>query len=205
MSSAARQTLVDRAEFHRIALSDGLIEPLLAYFDLLLRWNRTINLTALGDSVEGIDRLLLEPLAAARHLPGGRRLLDVGSGGGSPAIPLALGSGASRLAMVESRSRKAAFLREAVRHLGLQAEVHTERIETLCLSNDFGKAWDIVSARGIRVDSPLLAAVSAALTPEGILALFVSKPVVLPAPFKGLSPVQLLRGAESYLIEARIQ
>ena len=184
--------------------ADELLDPLVAYFDLLQRWNRTINLTTLGDSAEGIDRLLLEPVAAASHLPAGKRLLDLGSGGGSPAIPLALATGAARLAMVESRSRKAAFLREALRVLRLQADVYTERVETLCLADDFATAWDVVSARGIRVDSSLLAAVSAAIRPDGTLALFVSGPVTLKGPFKAHSPVRLLRGMESYLVTASV-
>ena len=205
MSGGTREALKDRAEYYGVELAMELREQLVTYFDLLQRWNGTINLTALGDSVEGIDRLLLEPVAAARHLPSGKRLLDVGSGGGSPAIPLALATGAAHLAMVESRTRKAAFLREALRHLHLKADVHTERVETLCLAHDFAHAWDIVSARGIRVDSPLLAAISAAIRPDGILALFVSKPAVLAAPFKARAPVQLLRGMKSYLVQANVE
>jgi 16S rRNA (guanine527-N7)-methyltransferase len=202
VTGATRQALKDRAAYHHVELSDGLLDPLVVYFDLLQRWNRTINLTALGDSVEGLDRLLLEPVAAANYLPRGKRLLDVGSGGGSPAIPLALATGAAHLGMVESRARKAAFLRETIRQLHLQAEVHTERLETLCLGEGFARAWDVVSVRGIRVDSPLLAAVSAAISPDGTLALFASGPVGLPAPFKARTPVRLLRGMESYLVSA---
>ena len=93
---------------------DPTIEPkLVTYLELLWKWNRKINLTAILEPEMAIDRLLLEPLAAAAHLPAGGMLADLGSGGGSPAIPLALALSPSKLLMVESRSRKASFLREA--------------------------------------------------------------------------------------------
>lgn len=197
-----KQMLVERAGHQDIALPEVLVERLVVYFDLLQRWNETINLTALTGTPEGIDRLLVEPVAAASHLPSGVRLLDVGSGGGSPAIPLAMASAASILGMVESRGRKAAFLREASRQLELNATVYSERIEDLCARPTFGEQWDIVSARGIRLDSPLLTSVAAALQPGSVLALFVSKPVPVPLPFAADSPRQLLRGADSYLVLA---
>lgn len=200
MSGSIRQRLVERAEFHRVPLPPGVVEPLVVYFELLLKWNDTINLTALGDSSEGIDRLLVEPVSAARHLPCAKRLLDLGSGGGSPAVPLALATKTAHLAMVESRSRKAAFLREVIRQLGLVAEVRTERLETLCSDHRFKRAWDVVSARGIRMDSPLLASAADALDTGGLLALFVSKPPAIPAGYRAGPPIPLLRGAESDLI-----
>ena len=86
---------------------------LVTYFDLLFRWNAKINLTSLTAPDAAIDRLLLEPLAAAEELPRNPDLIDLGSGGGSPAIPLALALEARRLVMVESKTRKAAFLAEA--------------------------------------------------------------------------------------------
>ena len=194
------QRLLERAEYHHVSLETAVLEPLASYFELLQRWNRTINLTALGDSDQAIDRLLLEPVSAAAHLPRGKRLLDLGSGGGSPAIPLALATKAQPLAMVESRTRKAAFLREVTRHLALDAQVHTERIEELCIDEGFRGTWDIVSVRGIRMDSPMLAAGSDALRRGGILALFVSKPPTLPEGYQARPPIPLLRGIESNLI-----
>jgi 16S rRNA (guanine527-N7)-methyltransferase len=100
---------------------------LVTYFDLLFRWNQKINLTSLTNIDEAIDRLLLEPVAAARELAHSPSIIDLGSGGGSPAIPLALALSAPRLVMVESRSRKAAFLREAVRELGMNAVVEVAK------------------------------------------------------------------------------
>ena len=92
-----------------------------AYFELLRKWNRKVSLTALpvedaGD--EAIDRLLIEPVLATKYLPkSDATALDIGSGGGSPAIPMKLAAPGISLRMVESKTRKAAFLREVVRTL----------------------------------------------------------------------------------------
>jgi 16S rRNA (guanine527-N7)-methyltransferase len=191
---------VDRADFHHVTVPEEIVDRLVSYFELLLHWNDTINLTALGDTAEGIDRLLIEPVSAARHLPRGRRLLDLGSGGGSPAVPLALATAAAWLAMVDSRIRKAAFLREVIRQLDLTAEVRTERVEELCATDQFRGTWGVVSARGVRMDASMFAAASDALEPSGVIALFVSKPPVLPNGYRARSPIPLLRQIESDLI-----
>ena len=85
-----RTRLQKRAIRAGVFLSADVAEKLAAYYELLARWNLKINLTAISDIDEAIDRLLLEPVIAVRHLPTSGKLLDVGSGGGSPAIPLHL-------------------------------------------------------------------------------------------------------------------
>ena len=109
-SSEFQQRLADRAYAAGIAIPADLTDRLEVYFRLLSTWNQKINLTALplSDAPPAtLDRLLIEPLVAARHVPpGARAVMDVGSGGGSPAIPFALAAGLE-LTMVESKSRKA--------------------------------------------------------------------------------------------------
>ena len=92
------------------------------YFELLTRWNAKINLTAFSlaePDDEALDRLLVEPVVASCHVnPPVGSVIDIGSGSGSPAIPLRLALGATRLTLVEAKTRKAVFLVEALRHLG---------------------------------------------------------------------------------------
>ena len=140
-------------------------------------WNRKINLCGfnLGDPAPGtLDRLLIEPLVAARHVPGGAaRMLDVGSGGGSPAIPMALAVPSLRLLMVESKTRKAVFLREAVRAVALEgADVAASRHEELLTRPELHEANDLLTMRAVRTEPRLLSNLQAFVRPGGFLVLF---------------------------------
>jgi|SRR5579872_659710 len=161
-----------RAAQEGLALPDDLVARLVAYFDLLQHWNRKINLTALSDPDQAIDRLLLEPVAAAPYLPPDATLADFGSGGGSPAIPLALAIRATELLMVESRSRKGAFLREAAREVHLNATVEVARVEDVSRWPRYVGRFDAVSIRALRPDQDILSASAAILRPHGVVALF---------------------------------
>ncbi len=148
-----------------------------AYFRLLETWNRKINLTGFNltePTPDTLDRLLIEPLVAARHVPAGAtRMLDVGSGGGSPAIPMALAVPSIRLLMVESKTRKSVFLREAVRAVALEgAEVAASRYEELLARPELHEAHDLVTMRAVRVEPRLLSNLQAFIRPGGVLLLF---------------------------------
>ena len=161
-----------------LTLEAALIEKLEIYYQLLAKWNAKINLTAFRLAPEGeetaIDRLLLEPVIAARYVPeNARTLLDAGSGGGSPAIPLRLASPNLNLRMVEVKTRKAVFLREAIRELGLrEAEVHNTRFEELLSRAELHEGLDLVSIRAVRVDTRTLLTLQAFLRTGGKLLLF---------------------------------
>jgi 16S rRNA (guanine527-N7)-methyltransferase len=153
------------------------IEQIEMYYGLLTRWNRAINLTALQldpPSTGTLDRLLIEPLAAATSIPDEPgQWIDLGSGGGSPAIPLKIVRPQLRLTMVEARERKAAFLREAVRDLALtDVEVLTERFETLSNRLDLAGRHTLVTVRAVRIDVSLLSLARWLLVPGGRLFLF---------------------------------
>jgi 16S rRNA (guanine527-N7)-methyltransferase len=170
-----------------------------AYFELLQRWNEKINLTSLGDTDEAVDRLVMEPLVAASFLPHNGRLVDIGSGGGSPAIPLAIALNASHLTMIESRGRKAAFLREALRVLDLPGSVESDRAETLANSAAYEGTAQIVSVRAVRMTSQLSAAVAGFLVGGGILALFSKHSELIPDGFKPAGAHALVPATQSYL------
>ena len=169
-----RTRLTRRATKAGLSIGDDLAASLTAYYELLSRWNRKINLTALTDPDEAIDRLLLEPLAAARHLPPfSRTLLDVGSGGGSPAIPLKLAVPAVTLTMVEVKARKSAFLREAIRQLRLEdTSVENSRYEELLVRPEMHEAYDLLSLRAVRTEARVLQSLQAFIAPGGSMVLF---------------------------------
>ena len=169
-----RSRLVRRAAKNNIFIGDPLADRLAAYYELLARWNRKINLTSLDNLDEAIDRLLLEPLAASRFIPASANsLMDVGSGGGSPAVPLKLAVPRLKVTMVESKARKSAFLREAVRHLSLDnVQVETARYEELLARPELHEAHDVVSLRAVRIEARVLTSLQAFLAPEGVILLF---------------------------------
>ena len=169
-----RDRIKRRAHQARLELSDELVERLCTYVELLRRWNERMNLTALDDLERGLDRLIVEPLMAVERLPTQRgRLVDIGSGGGSPAIPMKLAAPGVDLLMVEAKARKAAFLREVCRQLELDGTVvETCRYESLLTRTDLHEAHDVLTLRAVRVDGPLLLGLQAFVKPGGQLFLF---------------------------------
>jgi len=166
--------LTRRAARAGLFLPEDLVCQLDSFYSLLSRWNKKINLTSLSDPDEAVERLLIEPLLAARFVPStATALMDVGSGGGSPAIPLKLALPRLRLTMVEVKARKSAFLREAVRHLQLNdAWVETARVEELLTRTDLYERFHVLSVRAVRVEPRVLHTLQAFLAPGGQLMLF---------------------------------
>ncbi|HET7216469.1 MAG TPA: 16S rRNA (guanine(527)-N(7))-methyltransferase RsmG [Vicinamibacterales bacterium] len=209
-----RSRLVRRASKINLFLPDPLSERLAAYYDLLVRWNRKINLTSIEDVDEAIDRLLLEPLVAVRHFPAGvRRLMDIGSGGGSPAIPFKLALPDIDLTMVEVKARKSAFLREAIRQLALDhTQVETARYEELLARPELHEAFDAVSLRAVRTEARVLTTLQAFLTAGGTLVLFrgpegpaIPTTVVPPLEWSGTYPlIDSLQSRVTLLTKRRI-
>ena len=176
-SKEFRERLGRRARKAGVVLTADLVQWLECYYQLLSLWNRRVNLTALkldegGDEV--FDRLLIEPLSATRFLPPrAASLVDIGSGGGSPAIPMKLAVPSLGLTMVEAKTRKCAFLREAIRQLDLFATVvETARYEELLARPDLHERADVVTARAVRIETRTLLSVQAFLKPGGSVFLF---------------------------------
>ena len=180
-SRAFRDRLARRTTAAGISTPSGVAEQLETYFRLLARWNEKVNLTSLPleePTDETFDRLLVEPLAAARLVEDTwTPWFDVGSGGGSPAIPLLLLKPALQLTMVESKARKAAFLREVVRGLDLGGvAVETGRFEELAIRGDVEGTGGLVTLRAVRSDAKLMSSVARILRLGGRLLVFRSTP-----------------------------
>lgn len=202
-----RSRLARRASKSNVFLSEALADGLLVYYELLERWNRKINLTSLDDPDKAMDRLLLEPVVATRHLPSSAAIyqLDVGSGGGSPAIPMKLAAPQIQLRMVEVKARKSAFLREAVRQLELQdTSVETARYEELLARPELHEASDVVSVRAVRLEARVLTTLQAFLAVGGRLMLFrgpsgPEEPSVIIPPLQWIGTYPLMESLRSRL------
>lgn len=102
-----------------ITLPAGTEERLLGYLDLLLKWNKTYNLTAVRDPQKMVSHHLLDSLSVARHLEEGS-LADVGSGAGLPGIVLAVAQPERAISLNDANHKKATFLTQAAIELGLR-------------------------------------------------------------------------------------
>ncbi len=123
-----------------VALPTPARDTLAAYLALLDKWNRTHNLTAIRDPERMVTHHVLDALAVLPHLPArdGLAVLDVGSGGGVPGIPLAVARPEWRVVLLDCSHKKGAFLRQAVIELGLRnAEAVTARVEDYLPSAPF--------------------------------------------------------------------
>lgn len=138
---------------------------LLAYTELLAKWNKTYNLTAIREPEKMISHHLLDSLAVLPHLPAGH-LADVGSGGGLPGIPLAIAEPARRVTLNDSNQKKAAFLQQAAIELRLgNVDVHVGRAQAWHPVERFA----CVIARGVAELAELIADCRHLLAPAGVL------------------------------------
>ena len=135
------------------AVPAGMYAQLSLYLDLLVKWNARTNLTAIRQPEEMVRRHFGESLFAGVQV-GGRvakdaTLLDFGSGAGFPGLPIQLLLPGMRVTLAESQGKKASFLREAVRTLGLTTEVWAGRVEAIPEVAGMPRRFDVVTLRAV--------------------------------------------------------
>lgn len=163
---SARAALRGGLEALRLPLAESAQEKLLAYLELLAKWNKTYNLTAIRDPEKMVSHHLLDSLAVLPHLPAGA-LADVGSGGGLPGIPIAIAEPERAVTVNDANHKKAAFLQQAIIELRLaNAQVHVSRVQAWRPAQRFA----CVIARGFAELADLIAACRHLLAPGGVLA-----------------------------------
>jgi 16S rRNA (guanine(527)-N(7))-methyltransferase RsmG len=125
-------SLKDFAAQNDIALPDKAIDQLLLYYRLLNSWNSRLHLVAPCSPSEFASRHVVESLFALPHLPENAVAADVGSGAGLPIIPCLIVRPDLNAQLIESSPKKAVFLREALRNLGIAGvnRVTNARFET---------------------------------------------------------------------------
>lgn len=149
-----------------LGLDAALAEPLARYLALMLRWNAAYNLTAIRDPRDMVVKHLLDSLAMAPAVAALPTLADLGTGPGLPGIPLAIATPGLRVTLVESNGKKARFMREALRQLGLKdARVAESRIEAFAEPG----AYDAITARALATLPLILELGGHLLKPGGVL------------------------------------
>jgi 16S rRNA (guanine527-N7)-methyltransferase len=151
-------------------LDDPTVAEFSAYCSLFVRWNAKLNLSSVRDEERILSRHIIESIAVARLISGHvTTLLDFGSGGGLPGIPIALCRPQIAVTLAESQGKKAAFLQEAVRVLGITAKVHADRAEAL------RAVFDCVALRAVERMPKAVAAAAKLVSPNGWLALMTTE------------------------------
>jgi 16S rRNA (guanine527-N7)-methyltransferase len=141
-----------------------------AYLSLFVRWNGRTNLSSVRDPRKILERHIIESITCERLLPEHiSTLLDFGSGGGLPGIPIAICRPELQVCLAESQGKKAAFLHEAVRVLGISAEVFSGRAETL------NRQFDFVVLRAVDKMPEAVQTAGGLVIPSGWLGLMTTR------------------------------
>jgi 16S rRNA (guanine527-N7)-methyltransferase len=153
-------------------LSEIRISLISAYLDLLMKWNARMNLTAVRDPEQIVQRHFGESLFAARQLqlwrPDATSLADLGSGAGFPGLPIKMWDPKLNLTLIESHEKKATFLREAVRTLEMtDAQVLNARAQSVSIRAD------IVTLRAVEAFDQTLPVAAGLLNDHGALLLLI--------------------------------
>lgn len=168
MSQAERDTLRQGAESLGCPLDDSQLDRLLAYRDLIARWNQVYNLTAVRDPAQMLTQHLLDSLAIVaplrRHTEArSTRLLDVGSGGGLPGVVLAIAAPELQVVCVDAVAKKATFIRQVAAELGLpNLQARHSRVEQLR-----EPGFDVITSRAFASLVDFTALTRQLLAPQG--------------------------------------
>jgi 16S rRNA (guanine527-N7)-methyltransferase len=174
LSAADPAIQADRARALALTpVSRETLARLDAFVDLLFRWQARTNLVATAELPRIWTRHVADSLQLLPLVPEAKTWVDLGSGGGFPAIPVACALAekpGAQIHLVESNGKKAAFLREAIRVTGAPALVHQKRIEDC--GDSFGDNIDVVSARAL-ASLTMLCGYAQPLIARGAIGLFM--------------------------------
>lgn len=181
-------SLVDAERIRAVAAAAGMalapaaVEQVARFGALFLTWNARINLGGAISSVELVARHFLDSFAASGFVPDGCRVADVGSGGGLPAIPLAIVRPDLRLELFEPTGKKVAFLRTAARELSLgeRLRIHPRRVDLSgpVAAGGATGGFDVAMSRATLAPSDWLPLGRTLVRPGGRVIVFATSRVV---------------------------
>jgi 16S rRNA (guanine527-N7)-methyltransferase len=194
------------APFLNNPLSADQLHKLQTHFDLLLKWNAKVSLTAIRDPQEIMRRHFGESLFTGDRLETKpqTRLADLGSGAGFPGLPIAVLHPEINVTLIESQQKKVAFLREVIRSAQIgNASVYAGRAE------ESKSKSQIVTMRAVEKFESVLPVAASMLEPEGELALLIGAAQVQTARaklkgFEWKEPVSIPESRERVLLVGRI-
>lgn len=186
-----KQTLKNGAKALNIKLSDHHIHLLEGHADQLMLWNKKINLTAINTAQEIAEKHFIDSLSASLHTPVAGTLIDLGSGGGFPGLPLKIMDPHLSVILVDASRKKVNFLKYVIRTLGLEniKAVH-ERAENLHGEPAYAGQFDCVISRAFTELGNFVDLSEPFLNPNGVICAMKGKHVdreIVPAVSKRFS------------------
>ncbi len=165
-----KKKLIEGLKHWDIECTDAQLDKLIVYLDELLRWNKKINLTAISDPLSAVEKHLVDSLLLLKYLGNEECLLDLGSGGGLPSIPLSIVRPELEIISVDSVGKKINFQKHIKRLLKLDKFIPVHiRTEQLADNKDYQNCFDVVTARAFTSLKELLEMSAPFLKPCGLL------------------------------------
>jgi 16S rRNA (guanine527-N7)-methyltransferase len=170
------------------------------YKSELLKWNAKVNLIG-PEATANLDEHIAEAMAAAEILKPEREVMDFGSGGGLPAIPMAIVSPEARFHLVEADQKKWAFLKHVVRECGLRSQVYGDRLSRLLPRLPENLRFSLVISRAVGSPEEWVPSLKEHLEDGARIALFQGSPDVAEIDgFTRGAAIPLPRGESNYLV-----
>jgi 16S rRNA (guanine527-N7)-methyltransferase len=162
--------VIDGARKLSIEIDEGVSAQFSVHASELIRWNRKINLTAITNPRDIAIKHFLDSLAPARFMPDEARLLDIGSGGGFPGIPLKIVKSSLSVLMIDSVRKKVNFLKHVLRILNLEnIEALQIRAQNLAQEPGSANSFDVIISRALSDLNPFVKSAVALLAPQGTI------------------------------------
>jgi 16S rRNA (guanine527-N7)-methyltransferase len=170
MSSSAESGILDLAREWSIAVATDVSERISHYMRRLLEWNQRVNLTGAQSVRELLAEHIVDSFALSRLVPQGSRVIDVGSGGGLPAVPFSLLRSDCRVTLLEPRAKRIAFLNTVVR----ECSCRNVRVVRGRVDGYVGPPFDVAMSRATFPPEEWLEVAPSLLMPGGLVVLLTN-------------------------------
>lgn len=136
---------------YRLNLDDTKVELLERYAEILVEWNKKINLTAIVEPYQVAIKHFLDSLAMLKfiNIPESGALIDIGTGAGFPGVPIKILRSDIKLTLVDSRGKRITFLKHLLEELDIEAEVKQDRAEELANFPEYREKFDVATSRAV--------------------------------------------------------
>ena len=173
-----RNLLRHQAAVCNIGLNDKAIDLTVEFASELITLNKKTNLTAITDPVEVVEKHIIDSFIPAKFIPPNSSVIDIGTGGGFPGIPLKILMPSLSVSLVDSSRKKINFLKYVIRILNLQdISAHQCRVEELSNHSDFAGQFDVVISRAFTSLKKFLFLAVPLIKPDGFIIAMKGKEV----------------------------